>query len=138
MREPTEQEMLVAASKKLGQYKEYFCGHCQEQRLDEIMERHRHGDSWFCNYCDGRDGPLYTSVLTDLLHSLDAHFAPGGTVEWMRERGYILWLNGSQKGGWRAIFRNSNMHEDIDSIIVIAPTPAMAILKAFLKHGGDK
>ena len=111
-----EQEMLVRACEKLG-----------------WVHVATHSDGTL----RGLPSPVssFHRPVPDLLHSFDAHFAPGSTVEWMRERGFYLQLSENEASGdWHALFVKSSEGRAIKSYGVYEKTPAMAILKAFLKY----
>ena len=121
--EPTEQEMLVAACSRLGWKQVGLNGHvfCGMNPKDLDAATQLENVEW--------------DICPDLLHSLDAHFAPGSTVEHMRNKGWEIQVysgTGGEKEPFGCLFIKPE--ELAARIYGYAPTPAMAILKAFLKH----
>jgi len=127
----TEKEMLVTACEKLGWHlmeteekAMYWPGGIQTRKCKKWFSKEITSNPFLM-------GGLGESELPDLLHSLDAHFGVGGTVEWMRAKGHGFWLSNGSGGTWYASF--AELHSSIRRPEQ-APNPAMAILKAFLQH----
>ncbi len=77
------------------------------------------GRKWCCDLSRSTNCKVLAPAL---LTSLDSHFAPGGTVEWMAKLEYELSLSASEIG-WMAKFQRY-LFEDFNILTGDDPNPA--------------
>jgi hypothetical protein len=80
----TSEQMNVAIAEWAGTLRNFYCGHCREERYNVDSQRHFHFVNgryeWFCNYCDKgplhRDCPNYAGDL-NTIHEAEERLTSG-------------------------------------------------------------